>query len=320
MIKLRCLFLLSSAVLLFPGLSAQKTEMLKYGDFENWLTRNVHESKLIGGQTKQIYEIAPNGVVDGNKAYVNQGGSPWATSNVMANVAGIVKGSNAVFPDNNPAGGRCCKLTTIYEKVKVLGIVNLEVLVSGSIYLGHNNEPIRSTSNPYGKMEMGVPFTKRPKTLAFDYRLLVPADAQRVRATGTSKKKLAGRDSAEVYILLQRRWEDAEGNLYAKRVGTGRERYSDSPSAWVKDHKIPVKYGDITASPEFKSYMGLIPEERSYYATNSKGKMVPVKEVGWDDAGASPTHMLVMCSSGCGTAYEGTPGMTLWVDNIRLEY
>ena len=300
--------------------NSQKIEPIKYADFENWLTRNVHESKLIGGHVKQIYEIAPNGTEDGNKAYTNRGGSPWATSNVMANVAGIVKGSNAVFPDENPAGGRCCKLTTIYEKVKVLGIVNLEVLVSGSIYLGHNIEPIRSTSNPYGKMEMGVPFTKRPEALVLDYRVSVPKSAQKVRATGTSKKKLDGHDSAEVYILLQRRWEDEEGNLYAKRVGTGRERYSASTDGWVKRHKIPVMYGDITHNPGYKSFMGLIPEDKSYYATNSKGKMVPVKEVGWDDADATPTHMLVMCSSGCGTAYEGTPGMVLWVDNLGLRY
>ena len=30
--------------------------------------------------------------------------------------------------------------------------------------------------------------------------------------------------------------------------------------------------------------------------------------------------MLVMASSGCGTAYIGTIGMTLWVDNMALVY
>ena len=48
--------------------------------------------------------------------------------------------------------------------------------------------------------------------------------------------------------------------------------------------------------------------------------MVPVHEEGWDDANATPTHMLVMASSGCGTAYIGTPGMALWIDNIGLVY
>ena len=40
-------------------------EMLKYGDFENWVTRNIPESHLIGGHTKQLYEIAPEAVIDG---------------------------------------------------------------------------------------------------------------------------------------------------------------------------------------------------------------------------------------------------------------
>lgn len=300
-------------------MEAADEELIKYGDFENWVTRNIKESRMLGGKVKQVYEIAPEAVINNSEPYKNLGGSPWATSNVMANVMGVVKGSNAVFPDTNPAGGRCCKMTTILEKVQVLGLVNLKVLVAGSIYLGQNVEPIRNASNPYAKMEMGVPFTRRPKALKFDYKVEIPEGAKRVRATGTSTKTLSGRDNAEVYILLQRRWEDADGNLYAKRVGTGRERY-DKSTEWIVNHRIPVYYGDFSAHPDYKEYMGLIPESRSYYARNSKGKMVPVKEVGWDSADATPTHILVMASSGCGVAYEGTPGMALWVDNMTLEY
>ncbi|MFG6381529.1 MAG: PCMD domain-containing protein [Muribaculum sp.] len=298
---------------------AQTVEPLKYGDFENWITRNIHESRVLGGKVKQVYEIGPEEVIDNSKPYSNKGGSPWATSNVMANVMGVVKGSNAVFPDANPAGGRCCKMTTIMEKVQVLGLVNLKVLVAGSIYLGYNIEPIRNASNPYSKMEMGVPFTRRPKALRYDYKVEIPKGARRVRATGTSTKQLDGTDNAEVYILLQRRWEDADGNIYAKRVGTGRERYATSTD-WHRGHELKVHYGDVSSHPDYKDYMGLIPPNRSYYARNSRGKMVPVREVGWDSADATPTHMLVMASSGCGVAYEGTPGMTLWIDNIALEY
>ena len=39
-------------------------------------------------------------------------------------------------------------------------------------------------------------------------------------------------------------------------------------------------------------------------------------EEAWDDANATPTHVLVMASSGCGVAYTGTVGMVLWVDNM----
>ena len=207
---------------------AQTVELIKYGDFENWITRNIHESRVLGGKVKQVYEIGPEEVMDNSKPYSNKGGSPWATSNVMANVMGVVKGSNAVFPDKNPSGGRCCMMTTIIEKVQVLGLVNLKVLVAGSIYLGYNIEPIRNASNPYSKMEMGVPFSRRPKALRYDYKVEIPEGARRMRATGTSSKQLEGSDNAEVYILLQRRWEDSEGNIYAKRVGTGRGRYGPS--------------------------------------------------------------------------------------------
>ena len=66
--------------------------------------------------------------------------------------------------------------------------------------------------------------------------------------------------------------------------------------------------------------MGLISKKNSYYARNSKGKLVPVIEEGWDNANATPTHMMVMASSGCGVAYTGMVGMTLWVDNFQLVY
>ena len=66
--------------------------------------------------------------------------------------------------------------------------------------------------------------------------------------------------------------------------------------------------------------MNLIQREKSYYARNSKGKMVPVHEVGWDNADATPTHMIVMFSAGSGEPYMGTIGLTLWVDNVALAY
>ena len=48
--------------------------------------------------------------------------------------------------------------------------------------------------------------------------------------------------------------------------------------------------------------------------------MVPVIEEGWDSADATPTHILVMASAGSGTAYIGTLGLTLWIDNIGLVF
>ncbi|MBD5281091.1 MAG: glycoside hydrolase xylanase [Bacteroides sp.] len=312
---------LVSALLLMAVLTggAYTLEPIKYGDFSQWVTRDITESKLLGGHHKTIYEIAPTAHVEGNKPYVNTGGSPWATSNVYAKVSGVVKGSNTVSPFNR-GGDTCAKLEAKMEEVKVLGLINMDVMVAGSIFLGRVFEPITSTKSPYSKMEMGVPYTKRPKALVFDYQVDMPAENTRTKATGfSSKKTLQGRDNAEVYIILQKRWEDSDGKLYAQRVGTGRERYSASVP-WTKGHAVPIHYGDITKESFYKPWMGLINGEKAYYARNSKGKMVPVEEVGWAPADAQPTHMLMMASSTCGEAFIGTEGLALYIDNIALGF
>lgn len=296
---------------------AQKVVPIKFGDFDQWVTRNIKESAVIGGGEKTIYEIGPTKTINGAKAYV-PGGSPWATSNVYAKVMGVVKTSNAVFPDTH-GSGKCVKMTTMLEHVKAVGIINMDVLVNGSIFLGQLFEPVSSTKNPYSKMEMGVPFTQRPKYLQFDYKLNAPTGDRTYSSGFGAQKTVRGRDYAEVFIILQRRWEDSKGNLHAARVGTGRQRFGASTN-WVNKHRIEVWYGDITNHAGYQKYMGLIDKTRPYYARNSKGKMVPVIEEQWDDANATPTHLMVMASSGCGTAYVGTLGMTLWVDNMALVY
>lgn len=300
--------------LAFTQAGALRLEKIPYGDFSNWLTRTIHESKIIGGKTKTIYEIAPAGKVDGNKAYSNLGGSPWATSNVYAKVSGVVKSSGTVTPCALN-GNTVARMSSMMEHVKALGIINLDVMVTGTIFLGEIFEPISSTKSPYSKMEMGIPYTKRPVALVLDYGVTIPAGNTRTKATGFSTKTLTGRDCAETYVLLQRRWEDAKGNLYAHRVGTGRERYYNT-MPFTKGHQIKIHYGDITKSSFYKPYMGLLDGEKAYYARNSKGKMVPVHEVGWDSADATPTHVLVMISSGSGTAYVGTEGITVYADNV----
>lgn len=297
------------------------SEEIPYGNFDSWVIREIKESAVIGGNTKTLYEIGPNKKLIGDTPYENQGGSPWATSNVMAKVMGVTKCSNAVYRDSRGGDNHCAKLTTIMEQVKALGIVNMKVLVSGSIFLGKMLEPVSSTKNPYSKMEMGIEFTKRPSYLVFDYKVAVPDNPKMIYSSGFgSQKQLDTQDNVEVFILLQRRWEDSNGNIHAKRVGTGRQRFSKTTPTWINQHKIPVWYGDITARHDYQPFMGLVPKDKSYYARNSKGKMKPVIEEGWDDANATPTHLLIMASSGCGTAYTGTVGMTLWIDNISLEY
>ena len=313
-------FILGCALILsFQSGNALRLEPIKYGDFSNWYTREIKESRIIGGKTKTVYEIAPKGHTTGNKPYSNLGGSPWATSNVYAKVAGVVKSSNAVSPAQIN-GNTVAKVEAKMEEVKALGIINMDVMVAGTIFLGHLHEPVTNTKAPFAKMEMGMPYTKRPVALVFDYKVEMPAVNTRVKATGLSPKKtLQGRDQAEVYVLLQKRWEDADGKLYAKRVGTGRERYSKS-IPWTKGHQLKINYGDITKTPGYKPWMGLLNGKKAYYAKNSKGKMVPVEEVGWADADETPTHVLVMASSSCGEPFIGTEGIALYIDNVAFGF
>lgn len=187
-------FIISLSIALSTSLiafAADKIEPIKYGNFDSWVTRNIHESAIIGGDTKQVYEIGPEKVINGSEPYVNLGGSPWATSNVMAKVCGITKTSNAVYPAEHQGHGRCARLTTHLERCKAIGIINIDVLVAGTIFLGRMFEPIKSTKDPYTKMEMGIPFTRRPKALQYDYCLTIPAGNSRLYSSGFGSKKLS---------------------------------------------------------------------------------------------------------------------------------
>jgi hypothetical protein len=125
---------------------------------------------------------------------------------------------------------------------------------------------------------------------------------------------------AEVTCLLQKRWEDADGNLHATRVGTMRMRLSKSSDGWVEGKEYTIHYGDITGQSFYRDWMGLIGGERQYYALNSEGKNVPIAEEGWAQANETPTHVILKFDSSYGGAYIGSVGNTLWIDNVKLVY
>lgn len=300
------------------GVTSENVVPFAYGDMDNWIVREIHESGIIGGNTKWLYELGPSDTIVGNTAFRNMGGSPWATSNVMAKVAGVVKTNTSVFPEKR-GDGMCARMETRYESVKVFGLVDIEVIAAGSVFLGTVHEPIKGTKNPQAMLQSGVPFSKKPKALRFDYKVKAAPEKNRVRSTGFSRKStVAGQDSLAVILLLQKRWEDAEGNVYSKRVGTMVQRYTESTPDWVNDATYPILYGNITSKPEYKPYMRIQVEER--YTLNSKGKSVPIQEVGWAEPGEAPTHMVLQFTSSHGGAYIGSPGNKFWIDNVELIY
>lgn len=301
------------------GISAQeKVVPLSYGNMDSWTIRKVHESAIIGGNTKTLYEIGPNRTVEGNKPYTNGGGSPWGTSNVMAKVMGVVKTNNSVYRDKRGSGW-CAKLTTHIESVKVMGLMNINVLAAGSIFLGDMKEPITGTKDGPKAMNNGIPFTGRPNAVRFDYSVKAAGSPNRIKQTGFSKKQtVPGRDYAIAVLYLQKRTEDKAGNITAKRVGTMVVKFGKSTGGWVNNATYKIMYGDIRNTPGYDaSTMGL---RHTDYARNSKGKSVPVKEIGWADADTTPTHLMLQFSSSHGGAYIGSVGNTLWVDNVEMVY
>ncbi len=302
------------------GLHAQQDTLrpIPFGDFDQWLVRRIKESSVIGGRESLVYMIAPVDTLVGPQPYVNRSASPWSSSNVMAKVAGIVKTSVTVFPEKR-GKGYCVRMDTKLEKVKVLGVVNISVLASGSIFLGKTLEPIRGASDPYKNLDMGIPFTGTPEALVFDYKAKISQDTMVTRASGSGVTKIKGRDQAEVLLFLQRRWEDDKGNIYAQRVGTAVMRIGRDVPQWVNGYRLPILYGDVSQRPDYDPSMDLM-DQGLFYALNSKGKMVPVQETCWGGKDVKPTHLILMFSSGSLGAYTGALGNALWVDNVKMAY
>lgn len=312
-------FSIVAALLLIAVSSpAQKLEPVPYGDMESWVVRLIKESGIIGGNTRALYCLGKSDTIRVNKAYdYARSGSPWSSSNAYAKVAGVEKGACTMRPEKREGGGYCCRMDVELQQVKALGIVNVAVVAGGTLFTGRTIEPIKSTENPNKNIECGIPFTKRPKALVFDYKCNVsPEQTMTSTKSGSKPKTIAGHDCAKVFILLEHRWEDAEGNVHALRVGTGMELFEKTVTAWQNGHRIEVHYGDITKEPFYKPYMGLKSE---MYTMNSKGKMVNFIEEGWDGT-KTPTHMHINFSAGSQEPFVGREGNTLWVDNVMLEY
>ncbi len=313
-------------ILLTLGLAASsmplaaEEELLKFGDFDSWITRHIKESVLVGGKTQTLYEVGPEGTFDGARAFSNMGGSPWANSNVYAKVAGVVKTNVSVYPDTH-GSGKCVKLCSHIVRCKAIGIVNISVMAAGSIYLGTMLEPITSSKNPMSKINVGIPYTRRPKAVKMDYRYQASDAPDRVRETGFSRTKtIPGKDMAEMVCLLQKRWEDADGKLHALRVGTAIVRFGQSTDGWINGKEFRIHYGNITGEPFYKNWMGLVAGERQFYALNSAGRNVPINEEGWAEKDEQPTHLILKIDSSYGGAYIGAEGNTIWIDNVKMVF
>ena len=94
------LFVAAFLLCTFSAMAGERIEPVPFGDMDQWVTRIMQESKLLGGHTKTIYAVGPTDTIRGNIPYsYGSKGNPWTTSNVYAKVAGVEKISGSTRPE-----------------------------------------------------------------------------------------------------------------------------------------------------------------------------------------------------------------------------
>jgi len=294
-----------------------KLGQLNYSSLDFWYSRKLKESSILSGKTIDLFEV---GKIDANADLYNMklkdDASPWGTSNVYAKMV-LDVGNTRVIPEKRE-NGYCCRLETKIRKDNIAGF-KVDVLLSGTLFLGELIEPVHGMKDPIKNVSQGIPFTRMPKAVKFDYKYNV--GKTRVKAT-TNIMSVDGLDKAEFCVILQKRWEDKNGNVFATRIGGAREFYTGTQLQWINGATYPVTYGDATQLPQYDAKtMGLIPSVGEVYVKNSKGKMVPLVETSWGKISDTPTHMILyFTSSYQGVEYIGSTESVFWVDNIELVY
>ncbi len=295
----------------------EKIEMFPFGNMDSWAVRRIKESLIIGGDYKSLYMIAPKDSVNGIKPVPKWGASPWGSSNAYAKVMGVETVSVTVKPEKR-GSGYCCKMQTELQSVSSVGL-DIKTLVTGSIYTGRlivDPVTLEYSSKPNSAIDMGVPFKKRPKALILDYKAQIMNSGIVFANATASVTKKSGKDAGQILLFLQHRWEE-NGHIYAYRVGTATEHITHSTSGWINNHRLNIRYGDISKQSGFQPWEKLT--KTQYRARNKQGRMVYIEERGFRND-VEPTHIIIMVSSGSQDPFSGCPGNTVWCDNIRLAY
>ena len=290
---------------------------LNYSQLDNWYSRKLKESVILSGETIELYGVGKvSKDVDLTDMNLKDPASPWGTTNIYAKMV-LDVGNTRVIPEKR-GNGYCARLETKIRKDNIAGF-KVDVLLAGTLFLGETIEPVKGMKEPEKSASQGIPFTGMPKAVKFDYKYRIGKN--RVVAT-TNVKPVSGEDKADFSILLQKRWEDEKGNVFATRIGGNRLFFTGTVNDWVNGATFPVFYGDATSQPQYDpKTMGLIPSVGKVYVKNSKGAMVPLVETGWGKPGEKPTHLIMYFTSSYeGMLYTGSTESVFWVDNIELIY
>ncbi len=300
-----------------PSTFVDSHGQLNYSSLDSWYSRKVKESFMLSGKTIDLYGV---GTVNPNSDFfdtkLKDPKSPWGTTNIYSKMV-LDVANTRVFPEKRGAG-YCSRLETGIRKDNIAGL-KVEVLIAGTLFVGEMIEPVRGLKDPLKNVSQGISFNRKPKAVKFDYKYRV--GNKRVKAI-YSVDPAEGPDKAEFCVILQKRWEDKNGNVFATRVGGARQFFTGSVDQWINGATFPIFYGDITRLPEYDAKtMGLIPSVGEVYVKNSQSKMVPLVETGWGKPEDTPTHLIFyFTSSYQGIQYQGSPESVFWVDNIEFVY
>ena len=290
---------------------------LNYSSLDSWYSRKVKESFMLSGKTINLFGV---GKVDPKSDFfdtkLKDERSPWGTTNIYSRMV-LDIGNTRVYPEKR-GNGYCCRLETAIRKDNIAGL-KVEVLIAGTLFVGNLIEPVRSLKDPLKNVNQGVPFDKKPKAIKFDYKYNV--GKHRVKAI-YNIDQAEGTDKAEFCLILQKRWEDKNGNVFATRIAGARQFFTGTVDQWINGSSFPITYGDITHLPEYDpKTMGLIPDVNEVFVRNSRNKMVPLVETGWGKPDDIPTHLILyFTSSYQGVLYVGSTESVFWVDNIEFVY
>lgn len=287
---------------------------LNYSSLDDWYVRELKESVVLSGKTISLYEV---GKMHGEPGLFSKDPrSPWRTTNIYANML-LDVGNTRVFPEKR-GNGYCARLETKIRKDNIAGI-KLDVLLAGTIFLGEKIEPVKGVKDPVKNVSQGIPFDQKPRAVKFDYKYHL--GKTRVEAV-YRKEIIAGEDKADFSVILQKRWEDKNGNVFAERIGGTRHFFTGEQKEWINGAEFQIYYGDATHLPQYDpKTMGLIPGVGEVYVLNSKNKLVPLVETGWGNKDDIPTHMIMYFTSSYeGIQYRGSEESVFWIDNIELVY
>jgi len=214
--------------------------------------------------------------------YIQIGNGPddliWCTGNEGVVTLGDANTLPLVLGNDTAA-----QLTTL--KLNALAQLVGQGIAAGSLFTGTFE---LNLANPPESPQFGTPFIARPESFSVMYQY-TPGG----QMTNGFGKLIAGKDSADMYVLL----EDRSSEPW-KRVATAWYRTGEATPDWT-ELTLPLVYGEPDNPPSYQ---------------------VPTNGV-WGTGDETPTHISVVFTSSAGGAlFEGAPGSELLLNDFKLIY